>query len=86
MTSYFNEEFETLPRPALEALQVKRLRDVLSGTGVLQLVRERLHNLRELGRVLLDKYSGRASVSTYPSCTSRAITSGGSRMNRRDVK
>ncbi|HZV81460.1 MAG TPA: phenylacetate--CoA ligase [Geobacteraceae bacterium] len=29
MTSYFNEEFETLPRPALEALQVKRLKDVL---------------------------------------------------------
>ncbi len=29
MASYFNEEFETLPRPALEALQLKRLRDVL---------------------------------------------------------
>ena len=25
MTSYFHEEFETLPRPALEALQLKRL-------------------------------------------------------------
>jgi len=29
MASYFNEEFETLPRPALEALQLKRLKDVL---------------------------------------------------------
>lgn len=29
MANYFNEEFETLPRPALEALQLKRLRDVL---------------------------------------------------------
>jgi phenylacetate-CoA ligase len=29
MASYFNEEFETLPRPALEALQLKRLRDML---------------------------------------------------------
>ncbi|HEY5973978.1 MAG TPA: phenylacetate--CoA ligase, partial [Geobacteraceae bacterium] len=26
MTCYFNEEFETLPRQALEALQLKRLR------------------------------------------------------------
>ena len=26
---YFNEEFETLPRPALEALQLKRLQAVL---------------------------------------------------------
>jgi len=29
MASYFNEEFETLPRPALEALQLKRLKDVV---------------------------------------------------------
>ena len=29
MVSYFNEEFETLPRPALEALQLKRLQQVL---------------------------------------------------------
>lgn len=29
MASYFNEEFETLPRPALEALQLKRLKDML---------------------------------------------------------
>src|SRR5512134_327570 len=28
MTSYFNEEFETLPRQALEALQLKRLKSV----------------------------------------------------------
>jgi len=27
--SYFNNEFETLPRPALEALQLKRLKDVV---------------------------------------------------------
>jgi len=26
---YFNEEFETLPRPAIEAVQLKRLKDVL---------------------------------------------------------
>src|SRR5674476_577893 len=26
---YFNEEFETLPRPALEALQLKRLQSTL---------------------------------------------------------
>jgi phenylacetate-CoA ligase len=30
MASYFNEEFETLPRPALEALQLKRLQAVVS--------------------------------------------------------
>jgi phenylacetate-CoA ligase len=29
MAPYYNEEFETLPRPALEALQLKRLRNVL---------------------------------------------------------
>lgn len=29
MPTYYNEEFETLPRPALEALQLKRLRNVL---------------------------------------------------------
>ena len=28
---FFNEEFETLPRPALEALQLKRLQERLSG-------------------------------------------------------
>jgi phenylacetate-CoA ligase len=30
VASYFNEEFETLPRPALEALQLKRLQAVVS--------------------------------------------------------
>jgi phenylacetate-CoA ligase len=29
MATYFNEEFETLPRPALEALQLKRLQTVI---------------------------------------------------------
>lgn len=29
MASYYNEEFETLPRPALEALQLKRLQQVV---------------------------------------------------------
>jgi len=29
MASYFNEEFETLPRPALEALQLTRLRNII---------------------------------------------------------
>ena len=29
MANYYNEEFETLPRPALEALQLKRLQGVL---------------------------------------------------------
>ena len=28
MANYFNEEFETLPRAALEALQLKRLQSV----------------------------------------------------------
>jgi hypothetical protein len=45
----------------LDSLTLKPLRDVLAGTGVLQLVEERLRNLREVGRVLLDKYNGRAS-------------------------
>jgi phenylacetate-CoA ligase len=30
MASYFNEEFETLPRAALEALQLKRLKDTVA--------------------------------------------------------
>ena len=45
----------------LASLTLKQLRDVLTGTGVLQLMEERLRNLREMGRVLLDKYNGRAS-------------------------
>ena len=30
MTAYFHEEFETMPRPALEALQLKRLQDTVA--------------------------------------------------------
>ncbi len=45
----------------LAALTLKQLKEVLVGTGALQLVEERLGNLQELGRVLLDKYDGRAS-------------------------
>ena len=45
----------------LDSLTLKRLENVLAGTGVLQLMEERLRNLQELGRVLLDKYSGQAS-------------------------
>jgi hypothetical protein len=45
----------------LNSLTLKRLRDVFSGTGVLQLLEERLLNLQEMGRVLMDKYNGRAS-------------------------
>ena len=45
----------------LTSLTLKQLEDLLLGTGVLQLVEERLRNLQEIGRVLLDKYNGRAS-------------------------
>jgi Queuosine salvage protein len=45
----------------LASLTLKQLEDILAGTGVLQLMEERLRNLQELGRVLLDKYNGRAS-------------------------
>jgi hypothetical protein len=45
----------------LASLTLKALEDVLAGTGVLQLMGERLRNLQELGRVLLDKYNGQAS-------------------------
>ena len=45
----------------LASLTSKQLRNVLAGTGVLQLMEERLRNLQELGRVLVDKYEGRAS-------------------------
>jgi hypothetical protein len=45
----------------LASFTLGQLRDVLAGTGVLQLMEERLYNLRETGRVLLDKYNGRAS-------------------------
>jgi hypothetical protein len=45
----------------LDSLTPRQLRDVLAGKGVLQLVEERLSNLKELGGVLLEKYNGRAS-------------------------
>jgi hypothetical protein len=45
----------------LASLTLKQLERVLAGTGVLQLMEERLRNLQELGRVLLDKYNGQAS-------------------------
>ncbi|MGE5838762.1 MAG: queuosine 5'-phosphate N-glycosylase/hydrolase [Deltaproteobacteria bacterium] len=45
----------------LASLRIEQLEEVLEGTGVLQLVDERLRNLQETGRVLLEKYGGRAS-------------------------
>ena len=42
-------------------LTMKQLENMLAGTGVLQLMEERLRNLKELGRVLLEKYRGKAS-------------------------
>ncbi len=45
----------------LASLTMEQLKDMLAGTGVLQLMEERLRNLQELGRVLLDKYNGRGS-------------------------
>jgi len=45
----------------LASLTLKQFNDMLAGTGVLQLMQERLCNLQELGRVLLDKYKGRTS-------------------------
>jgi len=45
----------------LASLTLEHLKEVLGGTGVLQLMEERLRNLQELGRVLLDKHNGRAS-------------------------
>jgi hypothetical protein len=45
----------------LTTLTMKQLEDMLAGIGILQLMEERLRNLQELGRVLLDKYNGRAS-------------------------
>ncbi len=46
----------------LASLTLEQLKDVLAGTGILQLLEERLSNLQELGKVLLDKYNGRASA------------------------
>jgi hypothetical protein len=45
----------------LATLTMKQLKDIFAGTGVLQLMEERLRNLKELGRVLLEKYKGQAS-------------------------
>ena len=45
----------------LASLTAEQLDGVFAGVGVLPLVKERLWNLQETGRVLLDKYSGRAS-------------------------
>ena len=45
----------------LAALTMKQLEDMLAGIGVLQLMEERLNNLQELGKVLLEKYRGKAS-------------------------
>jgi len=45
----------------LASLPRKQLEDILAGTGVLQLMEERLRNLQELGRVLVGKYRGHAS-------------------------
>ena len=45
----------------LAALTMKQLEDMLAGIGVLQLMEERLRNLKELGKVLLEKYRGKAS-------------------------
>jgi Queuosine salvage protein len=45
----------------LASLTLKQLENMFLGIGVLQLMVERLRNLQELGRVLLDKYNGQAS-------------------------
>jgi hypothetical protein len=44
----------------LASLSSEKLHQVLSGRGTLQLMDRRLENLRELGRVLLEKFGGRA--------------------------
>jgi hypothetical protein len=45
----------------LASLTLEHLKEVFAGTGVLQLVDQRLRNLQEMGRVLLDQYNGLAS-------------------------
>jgi hypothetical protein len=45
----------------LTSLTLDQMKEILSGRGVLQLIDRRLENLRELGRVLLEKYDGKAS-------------------------
>lgn len=44
----------------LAELSLNELREILSGRGELQLVKRRLQNLNELGRVLLLEYEGKA--------------------------
>jgi hypothetical protein len=45
----------------LASLTLDQMKEILSGRGVLQLIDRRLENLRELGRVLVEKYDGKAS-------------------------
>jgi hypothetical protein len=45
----------------LASLTLHQMKEILSGRGVLQLIEQRLENLRELGRVLLENYDGKAS-------------------------
>jgi hypothetical protein len=45
----------------LASLTLEELKKMFAGTGVLQLEKQRLRNLREMGRVLLDRHGGRAS-------------------------
>ncbi len=45
----------------LASLTLDQMKEILSGRGELQLIERRLENLRELGRVLLENYDGKAS-------------------------
>ena len=45
----------------LASLTLEQFREILGGRGELQLVQERVENLRALGEVLLSRYGGRAS-------------------------
>jgi Queuosine salvage protein len=44
----------------LASLSLEKLHQILAGRGTLQLMDRRLENLRELGRVLLEEFDGRA--------------------------
>ena len=44
----------------LSALSLEELKDILGGRGTLQLLEQRLQNLNELGRFLLEEYAGEA--------------------------
>jgi hypothetical protein len=44
----------------LSALSLEELKDILGGRGALQLLRQRVQNLNELGRFLLEAYGGEA--------------------------